>query len=54
MIPFNELVFALERYRRRQAGEDVPEREEPRERSGRNHPAEQSAEIPIDELVDDE
>jgi hypothetical protein len=52
MIPFDELVQALDRYKRRQAGEHVPE-EPARPRSGpgwRGAPGERSAEINLDEV----
>ncbi|MCS6915288.1 MAG: hypothetical protein RMK29_15900 [Myxococcales bacterium] len=50
MIPFDELVMALERFRRRQAGQDVPateRREDPAQRRWREEP---SAEINLDEV----
>lgn len=57
MIPFDELVQALDRYKRRQAGEQVPPADAPaRPRSGppaqsaRGIPAERSAEISLDEV----
>lgn len=57
MIPFDELVMALERYRRRQAGEAAPKSEPhaqsgPRSSSGRNswRGADPSTEINLDEV----
>jgi hypothetical protein len=52
MIPFEELVRALERYKRRQAGQPV-EAQEPANRppsGGRYSAAEQSSEIQLDDV----
>jgi hypothetical protein len=52
MIPFNELVQALERHKRQREGGVVPEAVSPGKHTGRNAGpgSENSAEIPLDEV----